>query len=47
MFFIFVIVKRCIYALLGKCAEVFPELLVDYSNKLVEVYVRALKAEVC
>ena len=40
-------VKGNIYTLLGILAEVYPEHVVVYSERLVSMYVGALKAEVC
>lgn len=39
-------VRSNLYHLLGIFAAVFPEYMVKYSNKLLEVYVGSLKAEV-
>jgi len=39
-------VRSNLYHLLGIFAAVFPEHMVKYSNKLLEVYVGSLKAEV-
>lgn len=39
-------VRSNLYHLLGIFAAVFPEYMVNYSNKLLEVYVGSLKAEV-
>jgi len=40
------VVRSNLYHLLGIFATVFPEYMVKYSNKLLEVYVGSLKAEV-
>ena len=39
-------VKQHIYHILGVLAEVYPEKMIMYSDKLLEVYIRALKIEV-
>jgi len=39
-------VRSNLYHLLGIFAAVYPEHMVKYSNKLLEVYVGMLKAEV-
>jgi len=39
-------VRANLYHLLGVFASVYPEHMIKYSNKLLEVYVGALKAEV-
>lgn len=44
---VFVIsVKQQILRLLGVFAQVYPEEMVNYSERLVDVYVRTLKSEV-
>jgi len=39
-------VRANLYQLLGVFAAVYPEHMIKYSNRLLEVYVKALKAEV-
>ena len=42
-----VLVKGNIYTLLGVLAEVYPVYVIAYSERLVSLYISALKAEVC
>ena len=39
--------KYGIYSLLGTLAEFFPEFMVARADRLVQIYVGVLKAEVC
>ena len=39
-------VKQLLYHLLGLLAEVFPEESTNYSERLVDAYVRTMKSEV-
>ena len=41
-----ILVKGNIYTLLGVLAEVYPQYVIVYSERLVTLYVNALKAEV-
>ena len=41
-----VTVKESIYVILGLLAEIYPEHMTQYASKLVDIYLRALKAEV-
>ena len=36
-------VKQKIYHLLGVIAEMYPELMINYSDRLVDMYVRTIK----
>ena len=38
--------KENIYILLGVVSEVYPEYMTDYAQRLVNLYIGALKAEV-
>ena len=38
-------VKQRIYHLLGVIAEVYPELMINYSDRLVDLYVRTIKTQ--
>ena len=40
-------VRGGIFQLLGTLCEVYPEHMVTYSERLVGIYMRTLKAEVC
>ena len=39
-------VKHAIYHLLGVCAEMYPEQMAGYSERLLELYMKTLKSEV-
>ena len=39
-------VKSQIYNLLGEFAEAFPETMIAYSDRLFDVYIRALREQV-
>lgn len=41
-----VAVKAQIYHLLGVFAEVYPELMINYSEKLLDLYIRTLREQV-
>jgi len=38
-------VKQRIYHLLGVIAEVYPELMINYSDRLLDMYVRTIKIQ--
>ena len=41
-----IVVKQIIYNLLGVLAEIYPEKMVNYSERLIDLFMRTLKQEV-
>ena len=41
-----IVVKQIIYNLLGVLAEIYPEKMINYSERLIDLFMRILKQEV-
>lgn len=41
------VVKGAVYQLLGSFCEVFPEHMAEYSSRIISMYIKALKEQVC
>ena len=43
---IIIVVKQIIYNLLGVLSEIYPEKMINYSERLIDLFMRTLKQEV-